>query len=94
MAWDRRIEPFNELGELFGGLAVDDAAKLLARWIEIVFNRVVPAAEDRFDLLARVLKAINVDYPSDRETFSRLIRGTMPPSATVIRSPGPRLQIP
>jgi tetratricopeptide (TPR) repeat protein len=42
---------------------------------EIVFNRVLPAAEDRFDLLARVLKAINVDYSSDRETFSRLIRG-------------------
>ena len=35
----------------------------------------LPAAEDRFDLLARVLKAINVDYSSDRETFSRLIRG-------------------
>lgn len=42
---------------------------------EIVFNRVLPAAEDRFDLLARLLSAINVDYSSDRETFSRLIRG-------------------
>lgn len=42
---------------------------------EIVFNRVLPAAEDKFDLLARLLKAINVDYSSDRETFSRLIRG-------------------
>ena len=42
---------------------------------EIVFNRVLPAPEDKFDLLARVLKAINVDYSSDRETFSRLIRG-------------------
>ncbi|MEE9246743.1 MAG: hypothetical protein V3U63_11145, partial [Gemmatimonadota bacterium] len=42
---------------------------------EIVFNRVLPAAEDKFDLLARVLRAINVDYSSDRETFSRLIRG-------------------
>jgi len=42
---------------------------------EIVFNRVLPTAEDKFDLLARVLKAINVDYSSDRETFSRLIRG-------------------
>lgn len=42
---------------------------------EIVFNRVLLTAEDKFDLLARVLKAINVDYSSDRETFSRLIRG-------------------
>ena len=42
---------------------------------EIVFNRILPAAEDKFDLLARVLKAINVDYSSDRETLSRLIRG-------------------
>ncbi len=42
---------------------------------EIVFNRVLPKAEDKFDLLARVLAAINVDYSSDRETFSRLIRG-------------------
>jgi tetratricopeptide (TPR) repeat protein len=42
---------------------------------EIVFNRVLPTAEDRFDLLARVLRALNVDYTSDRETFSRLIRG-------------------
>lgn len=42
---------------------------------EIVFNRVLPTPEDKFDLLARLLKAINVDYSSDRETFSRLIRG-------------------
>jgi len=42
---------------------------------EIVFNRVLSTAEDKFDLLARVLKAINIDYSSDRETFSRLIRG-------------------
>jgi tetratricopeptide (TPR) repeat protein len=42
---------------------------------EIVFNRVLPTAEDKFDLLARLLKAINVDYSSDRETFNRLIRG-------------------
>ena len=42
---------------------------------EMVFNLVLPAAEDKFDLLVRLLKAINVDYSSDRETFSRLIRG-------------------
>lgn len=42
---------------------------------EMVFNRVVPNAEDKFDLLARLLVSINVDYSSDREAFSRLIRG-------------------
>lgn len=42
---------------------------------EILFNRVLPAPDDRFDLLARLLKAINVDYSSDRETFARMIRG-------------------
>ena len=42
---------------------------------EIVFNRVLPVAEDKFDLLARMVNAINVDYQSDQETFSRLIRG-------------------
>ena len=42
---------------------------------EIVFNRVLPTAEDKFDLLAKMINAINVDYQSDRETFSRLIRG-------------------
>jgi tetratricopeptide (TPR) repeat protein len=42
---------------------------------EILFNRVLPAADDRFDLLARLLLAINVDYSSDRETFARMIRG-------------------
>ena len=42
---------------------------------EIVFNRMLPTAEDKFDILVRLLKAINVDYSSDRETFSRLIRG-------------------
>ena len=42
---------------------------------EIVFQRILPDVEDRFDLLARLLKAINIDYSSDNETFSRLIRG-------------------
>ncbi len=42
---------------------------------EIVFNKMLSNPEDRFDLLARLLKAINVDYSSDRETFSRLIKG-------------------
>ena len=42
---------------------------------EIVFNQILPTSEDKFDLLAKMLKAINVDYSSDRETFSRLIKG-------------------
>ena len=42
---------------------------------EIVFNRILPTPEDKFDHLARILTAINIDYSSDRETFSRLIRG-------------------
>ena len=42
---------------------------------EIVFNQILPTSEDKFDLLAKMLKAINVDYSSDRETFSRLNQG-------------------
>ena len=42
---------------------------------ELVFNRVLPTPEEKFDHLVRMLTAINVDYSSDRETFSRLIRG-------------------
>ena len=42
---------------------------------EIVFNEILPTPEDKFDLLARLLKAINVDYSSDRETFTCLIKG-------------------
>ena len=42
---------------------------------EIVFYRILTSAEDRYDLLARLLKAINVGYSSDNETFSRLIKG-------------------
>lgn len=41
---------------------------------EIVFNRVVPAPDDKFDLLVRLLQAMNVDYTSDSETFSQLVR--------------------
>jgi tetratricopeptide (TPR) repeat protein len=42
---------------------------------EMLFNRALPTAEDRFDLLARLLRFLNIDYASDKETFSRLIRG-------------------
>ncbi len=42
---------------------------------EIVFARMLPRPDDKFDLLSRVLGAMNVDYTSDWETFSRLIKG-------------------
>lgn len=42
---------------------------------EIVFHQILPSAEDRYDLLARLLNALNVEYSSDNETFSRLIKG-------------------
>ena len=41
----------------------------------IVFQHILPDVEDRFDLLASLLTAINIDYSSDNETFSRMIRG-------------------
>ena len=42
---------------------------------EILFSRILPSVEDKFDLLVRLLGAINIDYSSDQETFSRLIKG-------------------
>lgn len=42
---------------------------------EMVFRRALPRQEDKFDLLAGLIGAINVDYSSDKETFSRLIKG-------------------
>ena len=41
----------------------------------LVFNQALPKPEEKFDLLVGLLAAINVDYSSDRETFSRLIKG-------------------
>ncbi len=42
---------------------------------ELVFNRVLSDPESKFDQLVGILGAINIDYSSDEETFSRLIRG-------------------
>jgi Flp pilus assembly protein TadD len=42
---------------------------------EIVFRRALPTQEDKFDLLSDVVGAINVGYSSDRESFSRVIKG-------------------
>ena len=42
---------------------------------ELVFNQVLVSEEDRYDLLATLISSMNIDYSSDRETFSRLVRG-------------------
>lgn len=42
---------------------------------ELVFNQVASTGEDKYDLLSGLLAVINTDYSSDRETFSRIIRG-------------------
>ena len=42
---------------------------------EMVFGLVLTSPEDKFDHLVDILGAVNVDYSSDRETFTRLIRG-------------------
>jgi tetratricopeptide (TPR) repeat protein len=40
-----------------------------------VFNQVLPSDDDKYDVLARLMQAINIDYSSDRETWTRMIRG-------------------
>jgi cytochrome c-type biogenesis protein CcmH/NrfG len=42
---------------------------------QLVFNKVLPKPEEKFDLLIELISSINVDYTSDRETFMRIIRG-------------------
>ncbi len=42
---------------------------------EILFNRVLVNEGDKFDLLVRLIKEMNIDYSSDREAFERVIRG-------------------
>jgi tetratricopeptide (TPR) repeat protein len=42
---------------------------------ELVFNQVLRSGEDKYDLLATLIQAMNIDYTSDGETFSRLMRG-------------------
>ncbi|GAA4647615.1 SIR2 family protein [Pontixanthobacter gangjinensis] len=41
----------------------------------MVFSQALPSAEEKYDALASLLGAMNVDYNSDRETFSRMIKG-------------------
>ena len=42
---------------------------------ELVFNQALPSDGEKYDLLAKLIHSINIDYTSDRETFGRLIRG-------------------
>lgn len=42
---------------------------------ELVFNQALPSGGEKYDLLAKLMHAINIDYASDKETFSRIIRG-------------------
>ena len=42
---------------------------------EILFNRALVKEEEKFDLLVRLIKEMNIDYSSDLEAFSRVIRG-------------------
>lgn len=42
---------------------------------EILFNRVLAKEEEKFDLLVKLIREINIDYSSDLEVFSRVIRG-------------------
>ncbi len=42
---------------------------------ELVFNQVLPSGGEKYDLLAKLIGSMNIDYSSDRETFSRITRG-------------------
>lgn len=45
------------------------------RIAQLVFNGAIPSPNEKFDLLVNLIGAVNVDYSSDRETFSRIIKG-------------------
>jgi hypothetical protein len=40
-----------------------------------VFHQVLPSDDDKYDVLSGLMRAINIDYSSDRETWTRMIRG-------------------
>ena len=42
---------------------------------ELVFNQVLPTDQHKFDILVDLMRAFNIDYSSDSETWSRMIRG-------------------
>jgi tetratricopeptide (TPR) repeat protein len=42
---------------------------------ELVFNQVLPSGGEKYDLLAKLIGSMNIDYSSDKETFTRIIRG-------------------
>ncbi len=42
---------------------------------EIVFERVLRSAEERYDAYVRCLRALNIDYSDDRIAYRRMLRG-------------------
>ena len=42
---------------------------------ELVFHQVLRSEEEKYALLAKLVRAMNIDYTSDKETFGRVIRG-------------------
>lgn len=42
---------------------------------EIVFDRILRNLEDKFDIYIKCLKALNIDYDSDRKAFKQIIKG-------------------
>lgn len=42
---------------------------------EMVFYQALPSDEDKYDALANLMQAVNIDYSSDNETWGRMIRG-------------------
>ena len=42
---------------------------------ELVFHQVLRSEEEKYSLLAKLIRAMNIDYTSDKETFGRIIRG-------------------
>ncbi len=42
---------------------------------ELVFNQALPSDDEKYDVLAELMTAINIDYSTDRETYGRIIKG-------------------
>jgi hypothetical protein len=42
---------------------------------ELVFQQVLGSEEEKYELLSKLIAAMNIEYSSDKETFGRVIRG-------------------
>ncbi|MER8364947.1 SIR2 family protein [Mesorhizobium sp. M1378] len=42
---------------------------------ELVFNQALKSDEEKFDVLTQLAQSINTDYSTDKEAFSRMVRG-------------------